>query len=258
MPSMTMGAQTLFYTHNGTTAVRPALILVHGAGATSANWPQAWQTAVSTLADFPVYTLDLPGHGRSPLPGCQTVADYAAAVAHFVQALDLPQVVVVGHSMGAAIALTLGGQQPDWLAGLLLIGGGAHMPVNPAMLDGLQNNREATIDLITKFSWYKTADEADKRRNKDAMLATDPIVLYEDFAACNQFDVRGKVAQITIPTLLVCGSDDKMMPPENSQYLAVHLPQAELAIIENAGHYVMVEKEGEVTAVITDFLQANG
>jgi pimeloyl-ACP methyl ester carboxylesterase len=169
--------------------------------------------------------------------------------------LNLEHVVLAGHSMGGAIAQAIGVRQPSNLAGLILIGTGASLPVNPTILDGLQADFSGTVELIMKFAWHKESNPTPKKQATKRMLNTPREVVLADYAACNQFDLSNQLEQIQVPTLVIGSADDKMTPLTYSQYLAERIPNAQLVVIEQAGHYLMVEKTAEVTAAILNFLK---
>lgn len=261
MPYITTNNQRVFYTFNKTKADTPALVLLHGAGGSHNIWPQSWRQATSssalhTLSEFSVYALDLPGHGYSDLPGWSSIDDYAQSVLSLVNLLRLEKVIVVGHSMGGAIAQAIGVQQPPNLAGLVLIGTGANLLVNARILEGLQTDFPATVQTIMKYAWHTEAGPAPKQQATKRMLDTSPEVVYADYLACNEFDLSNHLNQIQVPTLVIGGSDDKMTPLHYSQFLAEHIPKAKLSVIEDAGHYLMVEKTAQVTAAILSFLKS--
>ncbi|MBP6788450.1 MAG: alpha/beta fold hydrolase, partial [Candidatus Promineofilum sp.] len=96
MPYINVTDRRLFYTDQQPDAAGPALLLLHGAGGSHLVWPGA----LRRLAGTRVLALDLPGHGRSAPPGRRAIAHYTAAVADFIAAVGLPEVVIAGHSMG--------------------------------------------------------------------------------------------------------------------------------------------------------------
>ena len=100
MPTINAGVNQYYYTQPSRHGGGPALLLVHGAGGSHLDWP----AEIQRLPGRQVYNLDLPGHGRSPGDGRDSLAAYAADIITFVETLGLPQVVVVGHSMGGALA----------------------------------------------------------------------------------------------------------------------------------------------------------
>lgn len=266
MPFVTVNNTQPHYTHSPVPTDRPALVFTHGAGGCAADWPYRWQQtgippsggAPSRISDYPRYFLDLPGHGRSPGPARTTIADYAADVAAFIQEAGIRRAVVVGHSMGGAIALTIGLVKPQNLAGLVVLGGGATMPVSDAILDGLRSNFAQTVGLIQKFSWRKEARPLYREVATQHMLAAGSEVVYGDFAACNAFDVRERLGEIAVPTLVVGSTSDRMMPLARSEELAGAIPGSQLAVIEDGGHFMMTERTGAVTEQVVEFLRALG
>ena len=86
------------------------------------------------------------------------------------------------------------------------------------------------------------------------MLQTDPAVLHSDFIACDCFDIRTKLDQIHIPTLVISGTEDKMTPLKYSRYLVENIVDARLIIIEGAGHFSMLQKPKMVANAIAEFM----
>jgi pimeloyl-ACP methyl ester carboxylesterase len=78
--------------------------------------------------------------------------------------------------------------------------------------------------------------------------------VHDDFAACDKFDVMDELAGIGCPTLVLCGGDDKLTPAKYARYLRDNIPGAELAIIPQAGHMVMMERPSLVNDAIERFL----
>jgi pimeloyl-ACP methyl ester carboxylesterase len=78
--------------------------------------------------------------------------------------------------------------------------------------------------------------------------------MHGDYLACDVFDRRPDVAQIQLPTLIVCGTADRMTPPRFSQWLKDQLPQAELVWVGGAGHMVMLEQPAPVAAEVSNLL----
>ena len=72
--------------------------------------------------------------------------------------------------------------------------------------------------------------------------------------ACNAFDVMESITKIRFPTLVICGQDDQLTPVRYSQYLADQIPKAQLRIIANAGHMVMLEQPQTVANELSAFL----
>ncbi len=249
MATLTIEQQTLYYTDNRVRNEAPALVLVHGAGGTHFSWGEV--RAVKFAA---AYSLDLPGHGRSPLPGRTSVESYADTVMAFVEALGLKKVIVGGISMGGAIAQAVGLRQPEWLVGLILVGTGATMPVGEAILNHILPDFHQTMRLIAKLEWPKGTDDAIVERSYQELASHDPQVVYDDFAACHAFDVRPRLNQISVPTLILAGTADRLTPLPQLEFLAHHIPQAKLALIEGAGHMMVLARPQLVAATIESWL----
>lgn len=267
MATIEINGQTVHYVASNQDAAGPQVVLVHGAGGRHQVWPAQWQNnpffAKSRgrrrwLSDFPVYVPDLAGHGRSAPPHRTSLDDYAQDIIAFTQALDLDQAVIVGHSMGGAIAQLIALNPTPNIAGTVLLSTGAHMPVSDLILDGLLSDYPKTVNMIIKFSWQKGVSENYTKTARQHLLDTNPQVVHADFSACNLFDVRERLGEIDLPTLILVGTADKMMPLANSQFLADNIPNSQLTAIQDGGHSVMHSKTATVTKAIVAFLNQLG
>lgn len=268
MPNVSVEGNELSYKFNGTEKrdQGPVLVLIHGAGGNARDWPEAWHshrtrlmglTARSEgrrLEEFPVYALELPGHGKSDGGGCNSVDDYAATVAGFLDSLALENVILVGHSMGAAIALTLAAEGNDRIAGIALLGGSAKLTVSEAILEGLQEAFEATVDNIIRYSWKKTTSAFFKGESRQHMFEAGPKVVYNDFLACSRFDLTDRLETVTMPVLVIAGQADRMVPLDTSREMAEAFQHAKLVTIDDCGHYMQVEKTGLVAEELSAFV----
>jgi len=265
MPYVETTRGSLFYTVNqepadtGSRLTAPevgatSLVLVHGAGGSRLHWP----AELRRLPEATVYTLDLPGHGRSEGPGCDTIDGYAQVVTAFLNAVDTRQAIIVGHSMGSAIAQTLALEVANRVAGLVLLGAGARLRVAPAILEGIRDDFQTSVELITRFAWSPGAPPALTELGRQALLETSPDVLAGDFIACDRFDVMKRLGEIKAPTLVIAGSADQLTPVKYARFLVEHIPDARLAVIEGAGHMMMLERPAEVANAVREFLSETG
>ncbi|HAP32053.1 MAG TPA: alpha/beta hydrolase, partial [Firmicutes bacterium] len=90
------------------------------------------------------------------------------------------------------------------------------------------------------------------------ILQVPPEVWYADFTACNNFDILSDLLRINIPTLVLCGAEDRMTPLKYSRYLAENIAWAKLEIFDGAGHMLMLEKPDEVNMAVQNFLEGLG
>jgi pimeloyl-ACP methyl ester carboxylesterase len=233
-----------------------ALTLIHGAGGTHLNWPPE----LRRISGRTVYAPDLPGHGKSEGPGLQTVKAYAERIVDLLRALDARQVVLVGHSMGGAIAMELYLQAPERIAALVLIGSGAQLPVNPQLLEWTASPTTfpLAVERITTWSHGPGADPALLELGRKTMLRTRPSVFHGDLKACQGFNLAERLGEIACPALVLYGSRDRMTPPRLSQYLTAHLPDGRQEVIPEAGHMVILENPLAVASAVETFLEGQG
>jgi len=253
MPYLNANGSRLFYSDQGQ-ADGLALLLLHGAAGSHLVWPGP----LRQLAGARVLALDLPGHGRSDPPGRRTIAHYAASVAAFVHALALPDVVIAGHSMGAAIALTIALEPPAALRGLALLGAAGRLRANEALLGGSLADFEAAADFIVEYGFADNGlavPTAELRRKvRAAILSVGAMTTYGDFLACHRFDARAQLAGIDLPAWVIAGSADRLVPARAAEALAGGLPRGRLARLEGVGHFSMLERPDEVAALMAAFL----
>ena len=249
MPVVTIADQDLFYVSRPSAESDDSLLFVHGAGGTHKHWGYQLQG----LEGVSRYALDLPGHGRSGGGGRAGISGYGEVILRLLDSLDLGRATLVGHSMGGAIALDFALHYPDRLNGLILVGSGARLRVAPAILTGILSDFETTVDLVCDYAFGPSAMEQLKRLGRQRLLKTPPEVLHGDYAACDAFDVMERLGEVHCPTLVIGGTADRLTPSKYSIYLRDHIPGAELALVDAAGHMVMLEKPEVVSRAVSKF-----
>jgi len=229
------------------------VILLHSAGGSLLSWP----SGIRRMAGYRLYALDLPGHGKSGGQGYQSISGYADIVMEWLGAVGLHSAVFVGHSMGSAIAQSLALDHPDHVLGLVLIGSAASLPVNPMLISesAHQTTFNKAVEKVVSWSFSPQTPQKIKSLVAKRLAETRPSVLHGDFLACDSFNVTNRVHEIHQPTLVICGSQDKMTPVRNAYFLADNLSSARLEIIRGAGHMVMLERPQEVATSLAQFLR---
>jgi pimeloyl-ACP methyl ester carboxylesterase len=249
-------------THHGrTTAYRVAaregadgapVLCVHGSGGTSGLW--AGQRPLS--AERPVVAVDLSGHGGSEDvaadPGYETMSAHVDDVLAVARATDAR--VLVGNSLGGAVALTLALERAHAFEGLVLTGTGAKLSVLDDLLAWLDEDFERAVEFLHgPDRLFHDADERVLERSMAAMRETGPRVTRRDFRSCHTFDVRDRLDAVDVPAVAVVGEHDRLTPRRYHEYLARELPTCELAVVEDAAHLAMLESPTAFNAVLSEF-----
>jgi len=229
----------------------PPLVLVHGAGGSHLDW----SPELRRLSGVRVIAVDLSGHGRSAGSGYDDTLAYAHDVAALLTGLEISRAVIAGHSMGGAVAQQLGLNFSAQVAGLILVGTGSKLPVDPTLPDRIISQTEQAVDWIVDWSWGVHAPAAMKARSRENLLKTAPEVMRNDYLACMAFDFRDKLEQITAPTLVLAAVDDQMVKLKFGITLAERIPNAKLVQVEGAGHMFPLEQAGMVAQAIETWLK---
>jgi pimeloyl-ACP methyl ester carboxylesterase len=252
MPKVTIAGHDLFYVHRTSAEGDPSLLFIHGAGGTHRHWGHQLQG----LKGANRYAVDLPGHDGSAAGGQASIAGYAQVIVELLDALHLDRATLVGHSMGGAISQYLALEHPQRVERLVLVGTGARLRVLPILLEGLLQHFGSTVEMMLDWAYSSNCSSEIRQLGRKEWLENEPSVVHGDFAACDNFDVMGKLGKISCPALVLCGEDDMLTPPKYAHYLQDSIPGASLSIIPEAGHMVMVEQPELVNRAIAEFLTA--
>jgi pimeloyl-ACP methyl ester carboxylesterase len=218
---------------------------VHGAGLDHSSF--ALQSRYFGYHGHNVFALDLPGHGRSegpPIPSIAGMADWVLAV---LDAHEIERASIVGHSMGALVALDAASRRPERVERLACVGVGYPMNVSEAFLEAARRNEQTAFDMETIWG-HAVQVPFGGNPNPGMWMYGDmlarlrrlaPGVLYNDLKACN--DYRSDFEKVECPVLLVLGKRDVMTPPRSAQPLQEKLKHCTTAHVELSGHSLMAE-----------------
>jgi pimeloyl-ACP methyl ester carboxylesterase len=227
------------------------VVFVHGAGGDHTVWGRQ---IASLRGRAGILAMDLPGHGRSGRAAEHTIPRLAAILLETISGAGLHRPVVVGHSMGGAVVLQAALDAHAALSGVVLVGSGARLAVAPGILELLAREPAAALRMLARTAYAEGAPADMIRQGEEALAHCGADILLADFRACNEFDVRDRVAKLQLPLLAICGSEDRLTFPKFSEWLVKQVPGACLHIVKGAGHLVMIERPEEVSAAILRFL----
>jgi pimeloyl-ACP methyl ester carboxylesterase len=227
-----------------------SLIFIHGSGGDHSAW--SYQYAL-LHKHYNILAIDLPGHGRSKGSGESDIESYCLWVRKLLDILQLKKSIIVGHSLGAAITLQFALSYPQKVAGIVTVGGGMKMPVNPSIFEFLKTNPVESVELICKFSVAKENRAKFMAPLIKSLTHTRIDVLQGDLLACDKLDLTEELRKISLKVLVICGVEDKMTPPEFSRQISEGISGAKLCLIEGAGHMVMMERPEEFNEALNKF-----
>jgi pimeloyl-ACP methyl ester carboxylesterase len=145
--------------------------------------------------------------------------------------------------MGGAIALKAAIRFPKRVLGLCILGSGARLRVSPAILQSASDPSTfaAAVQMLTDNSFSSQVEPRLKELAAQRMSETRPSILYGDLVACDAYNITDQLSKVSVPAYIICGAQDKMVPSSSSEFLRDHIPGAQMEIVQNAGHMLMLE-----------------
>jgi pimeloyl-ACP methyl ester carboxylesterase len=240
---------------------RPAVLFLHGAGFDRTAW--RLQTRWFAHHGRSVLAVDFPAHGRSNGPGLTDIAAMADWTAKAIEAAGLRNAALVGHSMGALVALDCAARHADRVRALALCGVATEMPVHPEMLESAKANTLKVQELMTFWGIGNVLHKGGmvspglwlRRESLAVLSANKPDVIHADLAACNAYkDAPVRAAQVKCPTVLVLGDGDLMTPAAKAKPLAAAIAGSKSVVIADCGHFMMVERPDETLEALKPYV----
>lgn len=241
----------------------PPVVLLHGIGG---NATQFRHQLDGLAGAWTVVAWDAPGYGDSgEASESWLMADYAAVLAAFLDALDLGRVRLLGQSWGGVLAQTFVGRYPERVDALILSDtsmGGRSQPDEErlaslnARLSALETQTPAQMAAARTPAVLGPNPAAETSREVEAMLAQIRPAGYRQAAiALAEADTRAIHATIRVPTLIVAGEHDTIVPPTTAAALRAAIPGAQLITIPNTGHLSGQEDPDAYNTTLHAFLK---
>ncbi len=256
----------LYVVHDGPTTLpgRPpqvdgagAVLALHDAGRHGWDFSHV-REAFAEVANAPnLITFDQPGHGRSgELDSLGDVGRLAALVRATIGRLELDRPVLAGHGLGGAAALRVALDAPDTVAGVVVIGCGATLPVDDDAYALMQRVTEGKARRPFDVSVFAEGTPQDIMRPYFMEgMKTDPRATFGDMTACRGFDEGARATGLTVPLLVVVGEHERAPVRAAADALASATPTARLEVIEGAGHALPVEASAAVASLLRSFTE---
>ena len=242
-------------------AAAATVVFIHGGEQDHSAW--ALQSRYFAYHGRNVLAPDLPGHGRTPGPPLDSIESLAQWIARLLDAAGIARAAVVGHSMGALVALEFASSEPARTTRLVMLGASAPMPVAQPLLDAARSNDNAALEMVNVWSHSSRARLGSNSApgmwllgsNLRLMERQAQGVLYADFKACSEY-ARGAeaAAHVACPTLIVIGRHDQMTPARAGLDLLTAIPDARSVTLEGSGHALMAEEPDAVLDALIGFL----
>lgn len=239
---------------------KPAVVFLHGAGCDHTVWqlPSRW----FAWHGFSSLAVDLPGHGRSDGPPLATISELGQWVARLLDAAGIETATLIGHSMGAAIALEAAAALGSRIARVGLLGTADAIPVHKDLLAAAREEPERAYAMMTAWAhgggarlgghpvpglWMTGGTLALFARNGRG-------VLHADLEACAQWRSGPEAAaKVRCPALVAIAANDIMTPPKGGRALADRIAGSRSVTIPDCGHMLVAEAPDAVLDALIEF-----
>ncbi len=247
----------------------PAIVFLHGWGAFKELW---WSTLRDLGRDYRCFAIDMPGHGESRIGRADQIERIATLVADFCADLGLTSIILVGHSMGGSVAVELTLHYPHLVQRLALI---------DAAVDAYRMPAYTRLYLLPAIGWpvFRITQAIGRAfrpigqriphdhgggwirpwvRRASYLATFDPEGLYRILRSLFATRADERLQQIRVPTLVLTGQFDSLVPPSHARRLAQVIPGARYVVLPASIHNPMDEQPGAFTRALRAFLSDDG
>jgi pimeloyl-ACP methyl ester carboxylesterase len=243
----------------------PAIVFLHGWGAFKELW---WSTLRDLGRDYRCFAIDMPGHGESRLGQADQIERIATLVADFCADLGLTAIILVGHSMGGSVAVEVTLRYPHLVRRLALI---------DAAVDAYRMPTYTRLYLLPAIGWpvFRITQAIGRAfrpigqriphdhgggwirpwvRRASYLATFDPEGLYRILRSLFATRADERLQQIRVPTLVLTGQFDSLVPPSHARWLAQVIPGARYVVLPASIHNPMDERPRAFTRALRAFL----
>ena len=232
------------------------VVFGHGASNSARGWRAVWELLPAT---YHAFALDFRGHGESAqVTENITIAQMADDVYRFSRELGLGRFIYVGLSMGGGVGIQLAVDHPEVLKALVLVStvpahGLAIPPDQREKRRTSRRNRETVRALLESIAAGPIPEEFMQERVDDYMRTKEEVYL-SVFDSLEHFNQEAHLGEIKVPTLMLIGGKDILVPPEEQYRTARGIPGAKPVLLEGDGHLIQLEDPQEIVNQLTSFV----
>ncbi len=242
--------ETIFATTGGRSfdPSQPVLIFLHGAGFDHSVWNL--QTRYFAHRGFSVLAVDFPGNGRSTGKAPSDIGKLADWVPGLMDGAGVKEAMLIGHSMGALVALECAVRHPQRILGICLLGASEKMPVHPDLLDAAKKNEPFAYELVCSWGHGRRGHIGGAPvpgmslmgGGLSLMASVRKDALGAGLKACHEYSSGKDTAQkVHCSSLVITGAEDRMTPSSKGRELAGLIPECNLEVLPHCGHMMMLE-----------------
>ena len=250
------------------------VILLHGSGPGATGWSNFSGNIEALARHFHVYAVDMPGWGGSDAVTVDRL-DHVDTALQFMDALGIDKAAFVGNSMGGATSMRFATEHPDRISHLVTMGPPTPGPKLFAAGDGPSEGLKVLIEAYRNPT-PETMGKLIEIMVYDKQFATPELLAARSDAALARPEhlenylsglpkgapipkwVRLEdLSKVEVPTLLIHGRDDRVVPYEHSLMLLALIPNSRLVVLNRCGHWAMIEHPDEFNRLVTDFIANN-
>ncbi|WP_245560571.1 alpha/beta fold hydrolase [Nocardia asiatica] len=272
-----VGDREIFFSEAG---AGPAVVLLHGGGPGASGLSNYSRNVEPLARRFRVIVSDLPGYGRSTkrIDQSDPFGDLAAAVGGLLDALDIGSAHLIGNSYGGAAALRLAMDRPEKVGKLILMGPGGVGTTRALPTKGLQSllsyyggdgpSRAKLAEFVREYLVYDAGAVTDEiidgryRASLDPEVVADPPLRRPSGPSALRtlwrmdFTRDSRLSRVRNRTLVIWGAEDKVNRPSGGRMLAETMPNCDLYLAAETGHWVQWERAELFNALASAFLGA--
>jgi 2-hydroxy-6-oxonona-2,4-dienedioate hydrolase len=254
----------------------PPLLLLHGSGPGVSGWANFGANLPALAQHFRCLVLDLPGYGRSAPVAGHPVLVAADAVRGFLAGLGIPRAHILGNSYGAIVGANIAAHSPEIVDRFATVGGFGMTPFSAFPAEGIirlvefveEPTRERLVAWMRSMVFSESVltdamiDARFKTAHEPAVMATSKVMYTRAGIAAIAERMRGPegmadlayLSRIAAPTLIMWGRDDRVNPLDGALLPMRAIPNCELHVFPQCGHWAMIERRAEFEQVAIGFL----